>query len=288
MASEGYRIIGPDGQPSQPFDEAALLSGVRQGYIQPSTQVYDPETGSWMPARAFPRLAGAFPAAPIPPPSLGPRPDMYPGGWQGAPYGQPAPGMSASAKGAIGAAVTILILFFAFGIISAVRLAAVRKPMTSFDGHASVTVPGTWTPYQARNPHVIEYVKPFRDCGMSIVKSSSYQVSSTQLDLLTDRIEGRVLARLKSQGILTGGVAKLTVAGYEARQFEFDDSGKLTTHRFRETVISTPAGVYTLGEFAREDDTMAERPDMDTVIGSFRATGSAPALPDNSSYGASG
>src|SRR3569833_1172497 len=74
MATPGYKIIGPDGRETAPFDSDALISYARRGYIQPTSSVFDPTVGQWIPASQVNALAALNGGMPPPPPSSPPPP----------------------------------------------------------------------------------------------------------------------------------------------------------------------------------------------------------------------
>jgi len=264
MATPGYKIIGPDGRETAPFDSDALLSYARRGYIQPTTSVFDPSVGQWIPASQVNALASLNGGMPPSTPSA----DQYAyqsyQQYQSPPQKKPFPRAAAIA---IGIAVGVIVVFAAFGVG---KLASKQKTIASYDGLYAVSVPNLWYKYGTHDPKIIEYIST--SDGMLITKLTKMTVSDDQtLDRVTNAV-AKVTEEKFNVTSLVSGPVNMKVGGYPARQFELDDDGHIGFHRFRKTIVSTPDGIYDVTVFAGTEDASSSRHEQDAVISSFHRT----------------
>ena len=278
MATPGYIIIGPDGRETAPFDSDALVSYARRGYIQPTSNVFDPTVGQWIPAsqvNALASLNGGMPSTPPPNPYAQQQAyNQYPA----APQKKPFPRLAAAG---IGIGVGVLVVLAAFGVG---KLASKQKTIASYDGLYAVSVPNLWYKYGTHDPKIIEYIST--SDGMLITKLTKIPVSDDDgLDRVTDAV-AKVTEEKFNVTSLVSGPVNMKVGGYPARQFELEDDGHVGLHRFRKTIVSTPDGIYDVTVFAGTDDADSSRHEQDALITSFHRT-SKPAsrAPSNAGVG---
>lgn len=294
MAIPGYKIIGPDGRETQPFDSDALVSYARQGYIQPQTMVFDPGLGRWLSAAQVPVLQalGGAPSAPPPQPSPGyaaPYPYAPPqGSVPGAPYpttpGYPNAAPNAYAGSAsrprpvsrgfvIGIAVVvgIVVALCGVGIKYVATLSGQNQTINTADGRYGMSIPALWIHWRTHDPNIVEYMDTSSGAGITLVQITHSAPQPGDLDRITENCSSLVAEQLKSPGQI-GQTQTVKIAGYDARQVEMNDNGVVGLH-FRLTVISAPSGIYQVSDFQKVANVDEERPKMDQLLSTFHATG---------------
>jgi len=263
MATPGYKIIGPDGRETAPFDSDALMSYARRGYIQPTTSVFDPTVGQWIPAsqvNALASLNGGMPSTPAPAPYTQQQ-SYY---QQTQPQKKPFP--RAAAIG-IGIAVGLLVVLAAFGVG---KLAAKTQPVATVDGLYSVSVPSFWFQHESKNPQIVSYIS--ETDGMLIMRITSTSLTSpSELDNVVATMVDSNKEDFHTTS-LTMPATALTVGGYPARQFEIQDDDLKVPSLYRQTIIATPDGIYDISVFAPIDTMPDDRKEQDALIASFHRT----------------
>lgn len=292
MAIPGYKIIGPDGRETQPFDSDALVSYARQGYIQPQTMVFDPSLGRWLSAAQVPALQ-ALGGAPSSPPPQSPPGYAAPGAPYPAPPGYAAPyptspGYPNAAPNAyrpasrprpvsrgfvIGIAVVvgIVVALVGFGIKYVATLSGRNQTINTADGRYGMSIPALWIHWRTHDPNIVEYMDTSSGAGITMVQVTHSAPQPGDLDRITDNCSSLVAEELKSPGQI-GQTQTVKIAGYDARQVEMNDDGVVGLH-FRLTVISAPSGIYQISDFQKVADVDDERPKMDQLLSTFHATG---------------